>query len=85
MRLMVMLSPPFLSSDLYRYVWDGRVQAAGINPYLYIPADPALAGLRDTAIFPHINRADYAPTIYPPVAQAIFLAVGLAQPDGRRR
>ena len=24
---------PLLSTDIYRYVWDGRVQAAGINPY----------------------------------------------------
>lgn len=75
MRLPVLLAPPFLSSDLYRYVWDGRVQAAGINPYRYIPADPALAPLRDPAIYPHINRRDYAPTIYPPMAQVIFRAV----------
>jgi hypothetical protein len=33
--------------DLYRYVWDGRVQAAGLNPYSYAPADPELAALRD--------------------------------------
>ena len=75
MRALVLTAPPFLSSDLYRYVWDGRVQAAGINPYRYIPADPALASLRDTAIYPHINRRDYAPTIYPPTAQLIFRAV----------
>ena len=74
-RLPVLVAPPFLSSDLYRYVWDGRVQAAGINPYRYIPADLALAGLRDAAIYPHINRRDYAPTIYPPMAQVIFRAV----------
>ena len=66
---------PLLSSDIYRYIWDGRVQAAGINPYRYIPADPALAALRDTAIYPHINRADYAVTIYPPVAQMFFFVV----------
>ena len=38
---------PILSSDVYRYVWDGRVEAAGINPYRYVPADPQLAPLRD--------------------------------------
>ena len=75
MRLPLVGEPPFLSNDLYRYIWDGRVQAAGINPYLYVPADPALAALRDAAIFPNINRADYAVTVYPPVAQAIYLAV----------
>ena len=75
MRLPVLLAPPFLSSDVYRYVWDGRVQAAGINPYRYIPADPALARLRDTAIYPHINRRTYARTVYPPMAQVIYRAI----------
>jgi hypothetical protein len=75
MRVPVLLAPPFLSSDVYRYVWDGRVQVAGINPYRYVPADPALLPLREAAIFPHINRADTARTIYPPVAQLVFQAV----------
>jgi hypothetical protein len=72
MRLAALLAPPYLSDDINRYVWDGRVEAAGINPYRYIPADPHLAALRDDAIFPKINRSDYAPTIYPPVAEYIF-------------
>ena len=75
MRAGPLLAPPFLSSDLYRYIWDGRVQRAGINPYRFIPADPALATLRDRAIYPHVNRRDYAPTIYPPAAQLLFRAV----------
>ena len=75
MRLTVLGTPPFLSSDLYRYVWDGRVQNAGINPYRYIPDDPALVGFRDTAIYPHVNRREYAPTIYPPAAQLAFSAI----------
>jgi hypothetical protein len=74
-RLMLLSAPPYLSSDVYRYVWDGRVEAAGINPYRYVPADPHLEKLRDAEIFPHINRASYAPTIYPPLAETIFLAV----------
>ena len=75
MRLLIITDEPFLSTDIYRYVWDGRVQAAGINPYMLVPADPALAHLRDAAIYPNINRADYAVTAYPPVAQVFFLAV----------
>src|SRR5689334_16150431 len=75
LRVYVLLFDPLLSSDIYRYVWDGRVQAAGINPYRYFPADQALAYLRDGAIFPHINRAHTAVTIYPPVAQFFFLIV----------
>jgi alpha-1,6-mannosyltransferase len=81
MRLPLLVSPPFLSSDIFRYVWDGRVQAAGINPYRYIPQDPALADLRDDAIYPHINRGDYAPTIYPPAAQVLFATVARIWPS----
>ena len=73
LRLGPLFAPVALSTDIYRYVWDGRVAAAGINPYRYIPTDPHLAWLRDPVIFPRINRSDYAPTIYPPVAQMLFL------------
>jgi len=75
LRAYMLLFDPLLSSDIYRYIWDGRVQAAGINPYRYFPADPALTSLRDATIFPHINRVDTAATIYPPVAQFFFLIV----------
>jgi hypothetical protein len=71
-RASILFAPPYLSDDIYRYVWDGRVQAAGINPYRYIPAAPELAQLRDEAIYPKINRRDWAKTIYPPVAQVVF-------------
>jgi hypothetical protein len=74
MRLALLVSEPTLSGDIYRYIWDGRVQAAGINPYRYVPAANELASLRDPVIWPHINRADYAVTIYPPAAQSIYLA-----------
>lgn len=75
LRLFLLLLDPLLSTDIYRYVWDGKVQAAGINPYRYVPADAALASLRDTVIYPNINRANYAVTIYPPVAQMFFFLV----------
>ena len=76
-----------LSDDLYRYAWDGQVQAAGISPYRYAPTAPELADLRTDWLFPdaaecerlgrdpgctRINREDVR-TIYPPVAQAWFL------------
>jgi Protein of unknown function (DUF2029). len=74
-RLAVLFSPPYLSDDIYRYIWDGRVQSAGINPYRYMPADESLAALRDEKIYPYINRRDSAHTIYPPVAQGSFLLI----------
>lgn len=76
LRIVALATPPnFLSTDVYRYVWDGRVQGAGINPYLFIPSEPAVAFLRDGAIYPHINRLYTAPTIYPPFAQMVFFAI----------
>ncbi len=75
MRAIPLASPMFLSSDLFRYIWDGRVQLHGINPYRYVPGDLALYSLRDAAIFSHVNRAMYARTIYPPMAELVFAAV----------
>jgi hypothetical protein len=75
LRIYVLLFDPLLSTDIFRYIWDGRVQAAGINPYRYFPSHDALVHLRDATIFPRINRADYAVTIYPPVAELFFLIV----------
>jgi hypothetical protein len=74
MRVPVALAPPYLSSDVYRYVWDGRIEAAGFNPYTHTPADVRLEALRDQEIFPQI-ASKKAPTIYPPVAEVVFLAV----------
>ncbi len=79
-RLFMLPTDLVLSTDPYRYLWDGRVQAAGINPYRFSPEAPELAGLRDPRIHPRINRA-WAPTIYPPGAEALFVALGLPAPD----
>jgi hypothetical protein len=46
-QLAALSAGPQGSDDLYRYIWDGRVQAAGIDPYQYAPAAPQLASLRD--------------------------------------
>ena len=36
-RLLLVGSVPVLENDLYRYVWDGNVSAAGVSPYRYSP------------------------------------------------
>jgi len=69
--VLIPAGPEPLSDDIYRYIWDGRVQQTGINPYLYPPSSKQLESLRDDAIYPHINRKDY-PTIYPAGAQIFF-------------
>ncbi len=85
MRAMTVFADPFTSSDIYRYVWDGIVQHAHINPYRYVPGDPALMLLQKSNqnIFENINRRDYARTIYPPVAQIIYWAVTFFSPTVR--
>ena len=75
-RLAAWFWPPDLSSDLHRYVWDGRVQLAGRSPYLASPDDPALAGLRDSVEWPQINRKEVV-TVYPPGGQVLFLGLAL--------
>jgi alpha-1,6-mannosyltransferase len=72
--LLVFQAPTVLSSDMYRFIWDGRVQHHGYNPYVYPPAGDALKSLRDDRIYPHINRKA-ARTIYPAGAQLFFRAV----------
>jgi alpha-1,6-mannosyltransferase len=65
-------TPSVLSNDMYRYIWDGRVQQSGINPYRYPPAAEELEELRDERVFPNLNRKQ-VPTIYPAAAQSFFL------------
>lgn len=76
-RVALVPSAPDLSGDVNRYVWDGRVQADGTNPYRFPPEHPALAHLRDDAVYPGINRKPVT-TIYPPAAQAAFLGLHVA-------
>src|SRR5947207_3574662 len=47
MRVPAWVARPAHSDDVYRYLWDGRVVRAGVNPYRYAPAAPELAALRD--------------------------------------
>jgi hypothetical protein len=105
-QLAALSAAPQGSDDSYRYIWDGRVQAAGIDPYQYAPAAPQLASLRDPFLWPahgphcvpagmrldnstqlavpgctRMNRP-IVHTIYPPVAEAYFLAVHALSPAG---
>ncbi|MFP4597363.1 MAG: glycosyltransferase 87 family protein [Persicimonas sp.] len=70
-RLVFLFAEPLLSDDIFRYVWDGRVAQAGINPFLYAPDAQALEHLRDASLWPQINHPQ-VPTIYPPAAQMLF-------------
>ncbi|RMH54105.1 MAG: DUF2029 domain-containing protein [Candidatus Hydrogenedentota bacterium] len=75
MRLVLVPLSPVLSDDAYRNIWDGRVQAAGVDPYRYPPSAEELSALRDNRVWPRINHKEYR-TIYPPAAQ--ILSRGIA-------
>jgi alpha-1,6-mannosyltransferase len=65
--------PPGPDDDIHRYVWDGRVQRLGYNPYLIVPNDPAFSGLH-TSETRTLNHPD-VPTPYPAGAELFFRAV----------
>jgi hypothetical protein len=73
--LVLAFSPAILSDDVYRFLWDARVLAHGIDPYRYAPDDPALFALRDDP-WTRINYPEI-PTIYPPLSQGVFLVADL--------
>lgn len=62
---------PVGSDDYYRYIWDGKVQAHGINPYAYAPADTSLNSLH-TGILPKLVNHPEMKTIYPPLTEILF-------------
>ena len=79
LRLVLLPLPPSLSDDLLRYVWDGKVVAAGFDPYGLAPEAPELTGLRDD-LWRRMPHRD-VPSVYPPVAMGLFtLASGLPWP-----
>ena len=72
-RIPFLMMPPGPDDDIHRYLWDGRVQRLGYNPYNVIPADPALAGLH-TPETRGLNNPE-VPSPYPAGAQLFFRAV----------
>lgn len=64
---------PGADDDIHRYVWDGRVQRLGYNPYVVVPNDPAVSGLH-TAETRTLNHPDL-PSPYPAGAELFFRAI----------
>ena len=75
-RLILLPTRPTLSDDIYRYVWDGRVQANGISPYRYPPNADEVAHLKkgDRSVWRYINRKP-AVSVYPPGAQIAYVGI----------
>lgn len=91
-RFFLLFSHPIQEDDFYRYLWDGKVVASGLNPYGVAPSDviargehySAYGAILDAepafvAILERVNHPD-VPTIYPPVAQGVFALTALVVP-----
>lgn len=93
-RLILLPSVAIHESDFYRYLWDGKSFKSGINPFKYAPAEvnsakaetnqeiKRLKELRDKnpIYFERINHSG-VPTIYPPLAQAVFTVSSIIKED----
>ncbi|PTX21310.1 uncharacterized protein DUF2029 [Pontibacter mucosus] len=84
-RLIFLFATPALTDDFFRFVWDGRLLAAGINPYLYLPTflmqpeAPQVPGITQE-LFAQLNSQNYY-SVYPPVAQAVFWLAAQLSPN----
>ena len=72
-------TPPTLSNDVYRYLWEGRLAQAGVNPYTHAVDSPALDSL-DSPLRRQVAHSWMA-SPYLPAAQAVFWAIHAVAPD----
>ena len=68
-----LLQPPGPDDDVHRYLWDGRVQRLGYNPYIVVPNDAAVSGLH-TPETRTLNNPE-VPSPYPAGAELFFRVV----------
>jgi alpha-1,6-mannosyltransferase len=71
--LAFLVTPPGYDDDVHRYLWDGRMQRLGYNPYVVVPSDLAVAGLH-TPETRTLNNPDL-PSPYPAGAELFFRGV----------
>ncbi|MBA4406335.1 hypothetical protein C0389_03580 [bacterium] len=71
LRLSFLNTSPIGSDDIYRYMWDGKIQASGINPYQYPPNDEHLNYFHTTLLPKALNFQEMK-TIYFPLSQWLF-------------
>jgi alpha-1,6-mannosyltransferase len=75
-RFLLLLDMPALSDDYARFIWDGRLLLAGINPFNYLPVELMAGGVAtsfvpDPSLYQLLNSPNYY-TVYPPLNQALF-------------
>jgi alpha-1,6-mannosyltransferase len=78
-RVVLIPAEPAMSTDVYRYLWEGRMIAHGMNPFAHSPDAAELEFLRDDH-YESINHKHLV-TIYPPASQGVFALAALVRPD----
>lgn len=79
-RATMLFSPPTLSDDVFRSIWDARILHAGINPYLFSPAAEELRPYRDGEFWPRVNAPEQR-TPYPPATELLGAAAYAVAPE----
>jgi len=79
-RMMLLPQAPNLSRDSWRYLWDARVILHGYSPYIYAPNNPIFKSLQDALIYGN-SRFRTVPTVYPPVAEGVYVLSYLIAPS----
>ncbi|MFO0356613.1 MAG: hypothetical protein ACK50A_06625 [Sphingobacteriaceae bacterium] len=78
-RFIFIVATPALSDDFYRFIWDGRLAAKGINPFVYLPdyvnSQVLLNGSENLELYSKMNSPHYY-SVYPPVLQFLFFISG---------
>ena len=85
-RLVFLFAIPNLSQDFYRFIWDGRMIAEGINPYLSTPQEWMQSGNFGVVAqarqlvegMQSLNASHF--TNYPPVSQWVYALAGILFP-----
>ena len=71
LKIIFVNTEPLGSDDYYRYIWDGKIQVSGINPYQYSPEDSSLQSLHSDILPEKVSYPEIK-TIYFPVSQWLF-------------
>lgn len=85
-RLIFIIAIPELSNDYFRFIWDGRLLAQGINPFLSLPSiiinsQEISAISQAQELF--IGQGSFSPenfSCYPPLNQFVFWITALIAP-----
>lgn len=76
-RVAFLFSPPLLSEDVYRFLWDGLLSGENISPFSRMPSEVGIADLspekREIAnsLLVAMNSPGFY-SVYPPVLQFLF-------------